>query len=142
MPKKPEDSHYQFSYIGTQADKLKEAMEGMMGLLKKMTESEGNMKSAREGVIQKIRTERITKSQILTEYEKVQKQGIDFDVRKNIFDQVQDFTMEDLRVFHETHINNDNYIYMVLGDKDKLDMNVLNNYGEVTHLTLEDIFGY
>ena len=141
-PKKPEDSHYQFSYIGTQADKLEEAMQGMMGLLRNMTESEGNMKSARDGVVQKIRTERITKSRILTEYEKIQRQGIDYDVRKNIFDQVQNFDMDDLRMFHNKCINNDHYIYMVLGDKDKLDIDILNSYGEVTHLTLEDIFGY
>ena len=33
--------------------------------------------------------------------------------------------------------------YMViLGDKEKLDMDVLKEYGEIKFLTLEDIFGY
>ena len=31
---------------------------------------------------------------------------------------------------------------MVLGDKQKLDINALEEYGEVKYLTLEDIFGY
>ncbi|MEE2953585.1 MAG: insulinase family protein [Bacteroidota bacterium] len=141
-PKKPEDSHYQLSYIGTQADKLAEAMEGMMNLLREMTESKGNMEAAKEGVIQKIRTERITKSNILRQYEAAHKRGIDFDLREKVFNQVPDFTMEDLKEFHDSHINNDNYVYMVLGDKDALDLDILNNYGEVKHLTLDDIFGY
>ncbi len=31
---------------------------------------------------------------------------------------------------------------MILGDKEKLDMDVLKEYGEIKFLTLEDIFGY
>ena len=31
---------------------------------------------------------------------------------------------------------------MVLGSKEDLDLEVLKNYGEIVHLTLEDVFGY
>ena len=56
-------------------------MDGMMNLLKSMPQSESNMEAAKEGVIQKIRTERITKSKVLSQYESAQKKGIDFDSR-------------------------------------------------------------
>ena len=59
------------SYIGTQADKLSEAMVGMTELLDVMPEAETNMNNAKEAIEQKIRTERLTKSKILSEYEKV-----------------------------------------------------------------------
>ena len=78
----------------------------------------------------------------MNEYEKGQKLGVNYDLRKNVFKSVSDFTMQDLSNFHNTHINNDNYIYMILGDKDVLDMGVLRGYGEITSLTLKDIFGY
>ncbi len=142
IPRKKNQSHYQFSYIGTQADKLKEAMGGLMGLLDKMPESEGNMNAARDGVIEKIRTERITKTNILNEYEKAKKIGIDYDIRKKIFNSIEKFTMQDLSNFHDNHISNDHYVYMVLGDKDLLDIDVLEQYGQITYLSLEDIFGY
>ena len=50
--------------------------------------------------------------------------------------------MQDLVDFHNKFVKNENYTIMVLGDKDAIDLNVLENYGKVKHLTLEDIFGY
>jgi hypothetical protein len=50
--------------------------------------------------------------------------------------------MDDLTSFHNTHVKNDNYTYMVLGSSKEIDLNLLEQYGEVTILNLEDIFGY
>ena len=50
--------------------------------------------------------------------------------------------MENLREFHNSHVNNDNYTYMVLGNIEDLDMDILKRYGNVQVLSLEDIFGY
>ena len=141
IPKDNKHSHYSFSYIGTQADKLQEAMLGMMDLLTAMPESESNMESAQEGVIQKIRTERLTKSRILSEYQKAEKMGVAYDIRQDIYKSVPNFTMDDLSNFHNSYIKNDNYTIMVLGNKD-LKLDVLRQYGEIKHLTLEDVFGY
>ena len=141
IPKDDKHSHYSFSYIGTQADKLEEAMNGMMDLLKQMPEAESNMESAKEGVIQKIRTERMTKSRILSEYQKAEKMGVSNDIRKSVYEAVPNFRMEDLSNFHNSYIKNDNYTIMVLGNKD-LKLDVLKQYGEIKHLALEDVFGY
>ena len=46
IPKKASDSHYQFSYIGTQADKLAEAMDGMLSLLTQMPEAVSNFENS------------------------------------------------------------------------------------------------
>jgi predicted Zn-dependent peptidase len=135
-------SHYSFSYIGTQADKLEEAMNSMMALLQTMPEAESNMESAKEGVIQKIRTERLTRSKSLSEYQKAERMGIDYDIRKDVYREVSNFTMEDLTNFHNNYIKNDHYTIMVLGNQKDLDLEVLKQYGEIVHLTLEDVFGY
>jgi len=142
IPKKQEDSHYQFSYIGTQADKLGEAMEGMLGLLTQMPEANSNFENAKEAVLQKIRPERITKTKILDYFEAAQKINIDYDQRKDLFNNVSSFSMDDLRKFHNSHINNENFTYMVLGNVEDLDMEILQRYGNVQVLNLEDIFGY
>jgi len=141
IPKDHKHSHYSFSYIGTQTDKLEEAMNGMMDLLKKMPEAESNMESAKKGVIQKIRTERITKSKILSEYQKAEKMGVSNDIRKSVYEAVPNFSMKDLSDFHNSYIKNDNYTIMVLGNKN-LKLDVLKQYGKIKHLTLEDVFGY
>ncbi|MDA9325296.1 insulinase family protein [Flavobacteriales bacterium] len=142
IPKKLDDSHYGFSYVGTQADKLGDAMQGMLGLLTQMPEANSNMETAREGILQKIRTERITKAKVLDYYEEVKKVNIDYDMRSDLYKNVSAFTMEDLTNFHNTHVKSDNYTYMVLGSSKEIDLKLLESYGDVTILKLEDVFGY
>ena len=142
IPLRMDDSHYLMSYIGTQADKLGEAISGMTELLDVMPEADANMNNAKEAIEQKIRTERLTKSRILTEYEKAQKLGVNHDVRKDLYDAVQNFDMSSLREFHNSHIANGIRVIMVLGSRDNMDLEVLKQYGEIIHLTLEDVFGY
>ena len=142
IPSKLDDAHYLMSYVGTQSDKLIDAMDGMLELLTTMPVAETNMENAREGIIQKIRTERLTKSQVLSEFEKANRMGIDYDIRKDLYSQVQDFTMNDLQNFHQSHINTENKVIMILGSKDELDLESIKKYGEIIFLSLEEVFGY
>ncbi|MBT3417734.1 MAG: insulinase family protein [Flavobacteriales bacterium] len=142
IPSKLDDAHYLMSYVGTQSDKLIDAMDGMLELLSIMPVAETNMENAREGIVQKIRTERLTKSQVLSEFEKANKMGIDYDIRKDLYSQVQDFTMNDLQNFHQSHINTENKVIMILGSKDELDLESIKKYGEIKFLSLEEVFGY
>ena len=50
--------------------------------------------------------------------------------------------MSNLRDFHNSHISSGTRVVMVLGSKEDLDLDVLKQYGEIKHLTLEDVFGY
>ena len=141
-PNKKEGRHYSMSYIGTQADKLSEAMKGINDLLDIMPEAEINLTNAKESILKKIRTERLTKASVLNQYEKAFKMGVDYDLRKDVFNQVERFDMKSLVEFHNTHMNNNTRVVMILGSKDDLDLDVLKKYGEIEHLTLEDVFGY
>jgi predicted Zn-dependent peptidase len=107
-----------------------------------MPQAESNMETAKEGVIQKIRTERKTKDKILSEYEKAIKMGVDYDIRNDVYSEIPNFNMEDLLEFHNDFVKNENYTIMVLGNQDELDIDVLKSFGEVRYLTLNDVFGY
>ena len=99
------------------------------------------MNNARRVLNKKIRTERLTRSKVLSEYEKAKKMGINYDIREDVYNEVQSFDMNTLIDFHNNYVEK-NRVVMILGDKDRLDMDVLNEYGEIKFLTLEDIFGY
>lgn len=141
-PKKKDDYNYVFSYIGTQADKLPEAMTGMMELINNMPESENNFKASKEAIIQGIRSERITKAGILFNYENAQKLGLDYDIRKDIFKNVPKLTLPEVRTFEQNHLKNKQYSVLVIGKKESLDLKTLEKYGKITFLPLQDIFGY
>ncbi|MDF2438711.1 MAG: peptidase domain protein [Bacteroidota bacterium] len=139
---KKSEPNYVFSYIGTQADKLPEAMSGMMELINNMPDSKNNFLASQEAIIQGIRTERITKEKILFNYEDAKKLGLDYDIRKDIFSAVPKMTFNDVKAFEEEHMKGKPYTILVLGKKDGLDIKTLEKYGKVSFLSLEDVFGY
>jgi predicted Zn-dependent peptidase len=141
-PQQPYQNFYLFSYIGTQIDKLPEAMKAMTGLFNNMPESEKALNSSREAIINKIRTERITKEQVLFNYINATKFGLTYDIRKDVFEKVPKMTFADLKVFQQKYIKNKNFTILVLGKKSDLDVKTLSTYGPVNALELKDVFGY
>ncbi|MBL0049538.1 MAG: insulinase family protein [Bacteroidetes bacterium] len=135
-------AHYVSSYIGTQADKLPEAMAGMDDLMNNIPHSENLFEGSKTAVIQKIRTERITKEAVLFNFERARKLGLDYDIRSDVFLQIPAITFADLEAFSKQHVKGKKYTRMVLGDKKVLDMKTLNRYGKVEFLNLKDVFGY
>ena len=141
-PEKKENSYYQMAYIGTQADKLPEAMAGMFELLNNMPKADKKLDAARKSVIENIRTERITKQNILFSYDAFKKLGLDYDIRKDIFNKLPQLTMADVAAFQQKNIKDRKYSLLVLGKKENLNLPVLEKYGKIKFLTLEEIFGY
>ncbi|HET6226384.1 MAG TPA: insulinase family protein, partial [Bacteroidia bacterium] len=137
-----DDYNYIFSYIGTQADKLPEAMAGMMDLINNFPEAPDNFKAAQESVLQGIRSERIIKTGILFNYESAKRLGFDHDVRKDIYDKINTMTLADIKAFEQKHLKEKQYMVLVIGKKDTLDLKTLEKYGKVSFVTLEEIFGY
>ena len=117
-------------------------MSGLTGLLNDMPESENVFKSAKESVLQGLRTERITKSDILLNYEKNRKLGVNYDLRKDIYTKVSAMTIEDIKKFQQQYVKDKSYTTLVLGKKENLDFKTLEKYGKINFLQLKDIFGY
>jgi len=142
LPKVKNRHSYVFSYIGTQADKLPDALAGFEGLMRKLPQSPELFASAKAGIDQKIRTERLTRTEILFALEEATKLGLDHDIRKDIFEKTPSLEFQDIERFHASKFGNRNQVMLVLGKKGELDLETLGKHGEVKFLTLEEIFGY
>ena len=57
-PSKKDKSYMGISYIATQNDKLVDALSALTGLVNNMPESDKSFNLAKDGIIQKMRTER------------------------------------------------------------------------------------
>ncbi len=137
------DRHnYLFSYIGTQNDKLPEAMKGMMGLFNNMPASEMSFNAAKDAIIQRIRTDRTTKTDVLFSYESAMKLKLTTDINKDIYNVVPTLTFNDLKTFQEKYLKNKNFTILILGNKKDLDIKTLEKYGKIEYLNLSDVFGY
>lgn len=141
-PGEADKNYTGISYIATQFDKVEEALNGFYELLNNMPLSQKAFDIAKESMIQNLRTERITRSDILFTYESALKLGINEDIRKVMFEMVQDYTFEDIKRFQESYVKNKTHTILVLGNEDDLSMKVLKKYGKLKKLTIEEIFGY
>lgn len=137
------DKHFiMSSYIGTQSDKLGEAMSGFDALLNDMPMSDISFSTAKDGVLKSIQTERILRSDVLRSFLSAKRLGINYDIRKDVYEYASKYTLNDVKAFNEKYVKGNKYVYLVIGDKSKLDFSILEKYAKVEELTLEQVFGY
>jgi len=135
-------ANYLLSYIGAQSDKLAEAMAGMQSLLTEMPLADANFQNARASLRNSISTERITKSDILFDYERAKKLGLNYDIRQDVYQSANTMTFDQLKEFQQKYIKGQPQVILVIGSKDRLNFDALKKYGKVKQLTLKELFGY
>ena len=139
---KKEEANYLFAYIGTQADKQSEAMDAMMALINNMPESEEAFTIAKQAILNKIESERVSGNSVLWSYINATDKGIDYDIRKDIYADVQQMSFTNLKDFHEKYIKGNKYVTVLVGSKDKIDFEALKSYGTIQQVNLDELFGY
>jgi predicted Zn-dependent peptidase len=141
-PARMNEAHYVRSYVATQADKMQQAIEAMSEIMNDMPQAEEQFKQSLDASRKKIESERITRSGVFWSAESAARRGLDYDLRRDIYAELNGMSLYDLNRFFEEHIADRTYTYLVLGDRSKLDMDFLKSLGEFEELTLEQVFGY
>ncbi len=140
-PSESNEAHYLRAYVGTQADKLPDAINAMRDIIENMPVSYEQISQAVQSIQKRIETGRVTKDNIYWSYLTTQRRGFDRDLRKDVYDKMKIVKPEDLSDFHSKYVKGRNYTYLVLGSKSKIDMDYLNRIGPVTELSLQEVFG-
>lgn len=130
------------TFIATQNDKMIDALNAFDDIINNMPESEKAFNLAKDALITRLRTERITKSDVLWSYLSAQDLGLNVDSRKELYEKVPSMTLADIKDFQEKWVKGRKYTYCVLGDENDLDLKSLQQYGPITKLSKEEIFGY
>ena len=141
-PSKKEDPFTAMAYVGSQADKMNEAVGAMNELLNDLPESDMAYKLAVDAVKKDIETERIVKDGIIFNYLGGLKMGYQGDERKELYSKADKITFNDIKKFHQSDLAHKAYTYCVVASKDKVKMDDLAKMGEVQTITLEELFGY
>ena len=141
-PQKPQYAYYINSFIATQNDKMMEAIGAFLEILNDMPESQKAFDIAKENMITNMRTERILRENILWYYLDDIEFGYTTDSRKDIYDNIQNMTLADVKTFQEKYVKGKPYTYCILGDSKNLNLNTLGKIGKIRKLTQEEIFGY
>jgi predicted Zn-dependent peptidase len=141
-PQKKGQKYTLTGYIGSQADKLNEAIAGMNELLNQLPESEKSLETAKINMKKTLQTDRILQDGIIYNYLSAQEKGISNDERKLIYDQIDKLTFKDLKQFADTNLANKPYTYCIVASEKRVKESDLTKYGTVKKLSLEEIFGY
>ncbi len=135
------ESHYLQAYIGTQPDKLTDALPAMRDLIDNMPVVHSRINQARDAILRRLESESIPPRQLYWKARSTWDLGYGHDLRRELYRHAQQTGPEDLQDFHEQHVRRRAFSILILGQEDHLDMPFLESLGEITRLDPEALFG-
>ncbi|OSY89240.1 peptidase M16 [Tenacibaculum holothuriorum] len=134
--------NYVYAFIGTQANKIPDAVKAMMDLMTDMPEAEEQFNAAKEAALKKLAAQRINDTGIFWAYERLKKRGIDHDNREEIYNAIKNMNMADLKNFFNENIKGEDYNIMVIANKKDIDLKALSKLGKVQEMDVDHLFNY
>lgn len=128
--------------IGTQANKLPQAVDAMKELMNNMPKAENQFNNSKQAALKQIATSRYTKANVFFYWLSLQDRGLNYDINKDIYEQTSKLTLNQLDQFFQKHIKGQKFNVGLIGKKDNLDWNAVQKLGDVKELTLEELFNY
>lgn len=141
-PQKKDEPYIYRTFIATQNDKMLDAMKAFDEIINNMPESEKAFNLAKDALITQLRTQRITKYNVLWAYLDAQDLGLEVDSRKELYEKVPAMTLAEIKAFQEKWVKDRTYTFCILGDEKDLNFKDLAPYGPIKKLTKEEMFGY
>lgn len=139
-PDRKDGNQFLQAFIGTQPDKLQTALDGMTSLLKDWKWDAGAAERVRSGMLQQMRTERDLRQSRYWLWRQGLDRGISTNQREWLYEGLEKATPADLEAYFK-RLNNAPTTFLVLGNKEHLDMDTLTSFGAVEELSLDTVFG-
>ncbi|MCB9304449.1 MAG: insulinase family protein [Lewinellaceae bacterium] len=141
-PSQQEQAHYLRGYVGTQPDKLKDAIPALSGIIEEMPLVAGKVEQSRQSILRRIESERVRPSHLYWEAYAAARLGYHEDLRSGLYERLSAATPDDLHNFQQAFVRGRAFKYLVLGSRNHIDWGFLHSIGPVRELTLEEVFGY
>lgn len=141
-PGRKEESMYHTTFIETQNDKVIDALTAFDGIISNMPISEQTFETAKQNLVESLRTERATRSGVLDFYIALEDLGLTEDTRPKLYDRIQKMTLEEVVEYQKNNIKDRKKVIAILGRESDIDIASLEKWGKIIRLTTEEIFGY
>ncbi|MCX8065179.1 MAG: insulinase family protein [Candidatus Hydrogenedentes bacterium] len=134
------DEDLMIGLIQTQPDKVIDAVDNFLRLLKDLPVSEERFNLAKEALIGDYQTDKIPFRKILSRVYGWYLHGIDGDPRKDWYERIKQLELKDVIEFHKNKLQPKGYLISIMGPLQKIDMGELEKFGKILQLTVDDIF--
>ena len=141
-PDKADKEYNMIAYVGSQADKMTDAINGMNELLNVLPQSDKSFEGAKANVLNGLETARVTKDGVFGYYFADQKLGYNYDSRIDLYKELKPITFQNIKDFHAQKIANKAYTYLIVGSDQRIKLADMQKFGNVTTLSLDQLFGY
>jgi len=139
---KTEENDWSLAYLGTQSNKLEEAVGAMTELLNEMPVVQQKFLQAKESALKQIAAERITRSGIFWTYESLKRRGLEHDIREDVYQDIEQMTIGDLVAFFNENVRDTRYSLVIIGNKDDLDLESIQKLGELEEMDVDYLFNF
>lgn len=140
-PIRKDQAHFLRAYVGTQPDKMEMALSAMREIIDEMPFSEEQIEHAVTSILKKIETSRIVRDNIYWSYRSNKRRGFEHDLRQDIYEKMKSVTPADLVAFHQKYMKGRSFTYLILGNRENIDFDLLNAIGPVKEMTVDEVFG-
>ncbi|MCX2584451.1 M16 family metallopeptidase [Pedobacter sp. MR22-3] len=130
------------AYVGSQADKMNEAVKSMNELLADLPEIDQSFEVSKNNTLNGLETNRITGERIISAYFGDKRRGLDHDSRIDLYEGLKPLRFADIKTFHKEHVAGKSYKYCIIAAEKNVKLEDMQKFGRVTKLSLEEIFGY
>ena len=141
-PNEKKKAHYLQAYVGTQPDKIADALPALQQIINCMPVDAKQMDNARLSILKKLESDRIIPSKLYWSYRANQFLGYEHDLRQDVYQNLSNAGPDDLIRFQQQYVQGRSFTYLVLGRRDQVDLKYLERYGAVQELKDVDIFGF
>ncbi len=127
-------------YMGTQTDKTVNAIEAYLGLLKNMPEKPLRMEGIKSGLLQSLVTSKPNFRTLPRTGRNWKLQGYDGNPNVLYKDNYESVDFKNVVNFYEKNLKGRPYTIAIVGNREKIDMEKLSNFGELIEVEKDDIF--
>ena len=125
----------------TQADKTIDALKVFHDIIYKFKFSEQRFQVAKNALIRQMETSRLSFRNIIDTVQGWEELGLEEkDPRKEQLEAIKKLTLKDLKKFVETKIYGNKMVLSVVGDKKRIDLDKLAEFGDVKEVNFDDIY--
>ncbi|MBS1560769.1 MAG: insulinase family protein [Bacteroidetes bacterium] len=126
--------------VGTQADKLHDAITSMQELLTTLPRIDPALQAAKSAIRARLATERRSRMGIIDSYVGARRFGLSTDQAAYTWKQLPPLAFNDVAEVYATGMANRPYTLVVMGSSDSIDVHSLEKYGRVRTVTINDLF--
>lgn len=131
---------YFIGYLSTQNDKTTDAMEVLAHILQDMPVKPEKLEAAKQTVRNEINNMYPSFRDISLRWAFYRKEGFEEDPNLLLLQMLDDISIEDIVDFYRRHIQGRPVVYVVVGNKRKMDYGKLSLFGKVVPWKIKDIY--